>query len=150
MLKTLMIALLCTVAQAQSTKAPPKPFVMPDLRAYVFSPLLAKDEGCAKDLVKASHLEGLELRKYLAELLTYGCVVQLDGVYEARVIGMRQFVDGTQKVGMKHVALLGFGEKRLTEPIREGWVSAKAVISQAQLEKEVEAKREELKAAEKK
>jgi hypothetical protein len=47
-----------------------------------------KDEGCAKDYMNSATLEGLEKRKYIAELVTYGCAIQLRGFYIAHGRGL--------------------------------------------------------------
>jgi hypothetical protein len=44
-------------------------------------PLLAEEEGCAKDYAKALELDGLDRRKALRELITYNCVHKLNGIY---------------------------------------------------------------------
>ena len=54
-----------------------------------------KDEGCAKDLVKSETMEGLEKRKYTADLITYGCGIQLQGFYVAQALDSRTFTVGS-------------------------------------------------------
>jgi hypothetical protein len=44
---------------------------------YTIMPVLIKDEGCARDYVKAQALGGLEGRKMLVDLIEYGCIKKL-------------------------------------------------------------------------
>jgi hypothetical protein len=52
--------------------------------------LTAKDEGCAKDMAKAVLMEGLEQRKFLADLFVYGCVYIVDGTHRANITAVRE------------------------------------------------------------
>jgi hypothetical protein len=56
---------------------------------YAISPLVIKDEGCAKDYLRAQRAAGIEQRKLLAELFQYECVKQLTGIYSVTVSGSR-------------------------------------------------------------
>jgi len=77
----LALFILCLAAIGQhvtfAQTKPTKPFTPPPNRpldpGFVFGGPLMKDEGCAKDFVKSEAMEGLEKRKYIAELITYGC-----------------------------------------------------------------------------
>ena len=56
---------------------------------YAISPLVIKDEGCAKDYLRAQRAAGIEQRKLLAGLFQYECVKQLTGIYSVTVSGSR-------------------------------------------------------------
>jgi hypothetical protein len=57
-----------------SPKKQPKPFVEPPPRfGRLKSGLLLKDEGCARDYVRARGLAGVEKQKLLNDIETYGC-----------------------------------------------------------------------------
>jgi hypothetical protein len=56
---------------------------------YAISPLVIKDEGCAKDYLRAQRATGIEQRKLLAELFQYECVKQLTGIYSVAVSGSK-------------------------------------------------------------
>src|SRR5450432_1786447 len=44
------------------------------IRGFAVAPMVLKDEGCARDYVRAFQFEGVELRKRLVDLNTYGCI----------------------------------------------------------------------------
>ncbi len=90
-----------------STQTPPKErkvFKPPDLRAI--RPVIAKDEGCAKDVAKAVFMEGLAQRKFLVDLLSYGCVHVVSGIPLIHVFDIRDFGEGTKKVRFSLVDLM--------------------------------------------
>ena len=97
-MKMLVVGALFVCAALGQTQPPKerKVFKPPDLRA--FSPLVAKDDGCAKDLVKAAGMEGLAQRKFLADLLAYGCVRVVPGMTLIHVFDLREFGEGTKKI----------------------------------------------------
>lgn len=93
----LLIALAAMPALAQDQPKPPlKPFKTPDLR--LLDPLIAKDEGCAKNLAKAVALDGLEQRKYLTELFVYGCIREAPGAYKTNILEFKNFGEGANSV----------------------------------------------------
>ena len=44
------------------------------VQGFAVAPMVLTDEGCARDYVRAFQAEGVELRRRLADLETYGCV----------------------------------------------------------------------------
>jgi len=133
------------VCQDQNGTAPKKelrPFQAPELR--VVDPIVASDEGCARDFVKALKLDGLEQRKYLTDLFRYGCVEQLEGPYYANILGLAQVGDGAGKIAMRKVHLIN----TLTAKVADGWILAKEVFDIASIQKAVDAARAQMKAAE--
>ena len=109
-------AAFCQTQPAKEHKA----FKPPDLR--IIDPLIAKDEGCAKDLAKLPNMVGLEQRKFLADLLTYGCVrlSPCKGMHFVNWLGAREFGEGSKKVRVSQVKLLSFACGGAT--IGDGWV----------------------------
>ena len=133
------------VGQDQKGVAPkkePRPFQAPELR--VVDPIVASDEGCARDFVKALKLDGLEQRKYLADLFRYGCVEQLEGPYYANILRLAQVGDGAEKIEMRKVHLINTS----TAKVADGWILAKGVFDIAPIQKALDAARAQIKAAE--
>lgn len=118
-MKTGVLALLLVIPALSQTppKKEPKQFKPPDLQ--VAGALVAKDEGCAKDLVKSISMEGLAQRKFLAELITYGCVTPLSIQTSLRVYDVKQFGEGPKKVRLSYAELFTTLEKG---SILHGWV----------------------------
>jgi len=140
-------------AQTTATK-PHKTFVTPDdyyashpaqpgfWGGTTLDPVIAKDEGCARDLVKAIRTGGLDGRKRMVELVQFGCTdvldgewsvspereptVLLDGVIVRKVILMR---DATDIIARD---LDGKAEAdradRAKNPFREGWVLDSTIV----------------------
>jgi hypothetical protein len=80
LLLMLATAMIHSAFGQDQTKKPPKPFVEPTLRmdlAMFKGGLLLRDEGCARDFVKAQALEGVEKRKLLNEIVSLGCAVRV-------------------------------------------------------------------------
>jgi hypothetical protein len=48
---------------------------------YIINPIIAVDEGCARDFMKALAAGGLELRKKTVELAAVGCIKKFTGIY---------------------------------------------------------------------
>lgn len=67
-----VITLACSV-HAQTPMAATKKDSR-EVTGVVKAPMILKDEGCARDYVRAYEYEGVELRKRLADLNTYGCI----------------------------------------------------------------------------
>jgi hypothetical protein len=80
-------------------KAAPKRFTPPD-DFFVEDPLLAKDEGCAKDYAKALTLSGLEQRKMVADLVVYKCADTVPGIFTVLITGGKVFDAGSQHIDM--------------------------------------------------
>jgi hypothetical protein len=74
-------AVICA-AQTKSGKTPTaKDGSTKRLEGYVLpGSIFIKDLGCAKDYAKALFAEGIERRKMLADLFTYGCIEELQVV----------------------------------------------------------------------
>jgi hypothetical protein len=115
-----LIVALSSVAAGQ-TKAT-KEFKPP--QHVTSDPLVAPDEGCAKDLAKASRMEGLELRRFVSDLLRYGCAEWLQGPHLTNITAIRSFPVGAEKVGMLKVNLIS----TKTSEIKEGWILDKQVV----------------------
>jgi hypothetical protein len=73
---------------------------------YAVTPVLIKDEGCAKDYLRALSLDGLEERKGMAELYDYGCIKKLEHIYLAFAEPVRTVTSGTKKMQIRHVGLM--------------------------------------------
>lgn len=94
---------------------------------YASNPVFAEDAGCAKDYAKIFELDGVALRKATAELIAYGCVEKLNGLYSASVVGSMS-ASGVQ---LRHVRLtliepLVFGNAPRTA---EGWMRSSDIES---------------------
>ena len=76
---------------AQSPK-PLKTFVPPKLLEYVVEPVLAKDDACARDYAQALAVSGVEQRKQLAALITYGCIEAIHGIYHVFIGESRSII----------------------------------------------------------
>lgn len=116
--------LLMAPPLSSQQKQEPKPFKPPMF--LLSSPLLAKDEGCAKDLAKAVHFEGLEQRKYLVDLFVFGCIQRVPGLYRANILDFRKYGEGQASVSMRKVYLID----PVTGKDTTGWVLADELISQ--------------------
>ena len=101
-------------------KTTPKPFQVPEMRAV--DPLVASDEGCAKDLAKAGQLEGLEQRKLLFDLFFYGCVRRFDGPYYVHILDIRDI--GPAKIPFRKVHLINATDGKTAD----GWMSAREMF----------------------
>jgi hypothetical protein len=81
MKRALQIGLL--VACAALAQQPPRKQFKPPEILPLENPILAKDEGCAKDLARGIfEMEGLARQKHFAELFAYGCVRIVRGSYD--------------------------------------------------------------------
>lgn len=129
-----LLALACAaLAQTPTPKAERKVYQPPE---YVLvDPLVAKDEGCAKDLAKAAVLEGLEQRKLLADLFLFGCIQIEDGTYRANLTAVREYGDPPKKVQVRRVYLISSA----TGKSKEGWILANQLLDVAALRKIVQA-----------
>jgi hypothetical protein len=121
-----LVVVLCSALVPQEPKKPLKPFKAPEPPAYaVENPLLAKDEGCAKDYAKALTLEGLEQRKILADLIAFGCVTTpYPGHYLVNILELREFPVGDHKVQFANVKLMLmslYADAKYTQ-VLEGWI----------------------------
>jgi hypothetical protein len=112
-----MVIACAAFCQTQAPKVL-KAFKPPDLR--IVDPLIAKDEGCAKDLAKVPNMVGLEQRKFLADLFTYGCVrlSVCNGMHSVTWISSRTFGEGGKAVGVSHAKLW----PKACDGFMDGWV----------------------------
>lgn len=137
--------LAATPAVCQEQKTVPKkelkPFQPPQLR--VVDPIVASDEGCARDFAKALKLDGLEQRKYLFDLFQYGCLERLDGTYYANILSLAQFGEGAPKIEMRKVYLIPLSG---TTKEHTGWIAAKELLDIAPIQRILDAMRAQQKA----
>jgi hypothetical protein len=122
-------------AQQSTKKPPPKPFTPPppttDVGTLFGGPLL-KDEACSKDYAKSLNMEGLEKRKYIADLITYGCAIALRGVYRTSALETIEIKTGEKITKFRHVFLTllpgvsdeAYGKGADATRTREGWAPA--------------------------
>jgi hypothetical protein len=123
----LFFATMFTCA-AQTTKAT-KPFV-PPAPLYAIDPVISKDPGCARDFARASSLDGVEQRKALAELVTFGCTERIEGIYRTFPQDSKTVTVNDRPVLVREVHLVALTEVPGTkEPVlwhermtAEGWV----------------------------
>src|SRR5690242_21317521 len=87
--------------------------------------LLPNYEGCLKDVIKASKMEGLEQRKYITDLVKFDCVIRVPGVFDAKLIAVRQIGEGPEAIRVRKVHLIGGAA---------GWVLDSSVYTRDQLE----------------
>ena len=84
LLALIAFGVLATVASgqgktaAQKTAAPKTELLR---EGFILNPVVSKDFGCAEDYVKALNASGVEKRKMLADIVKYGCVSVLKGLY---------------------------------------------------------------------
>jgi hypothetical protein len=123
------VLLVCAAFCQTASKKELRPFTPPEFRAV--NPLIAKDEGCAKDLAKVPRMEGLEQRKFLADLFAYGCVRLSPGEHLVNILGLREVGEGDKKIQVSHVKLFS---KTTTEVI-DGWTLSGDLISQDLIDK---------------
>jgi hypothetical protein len=114
---TLFLAFTLT-ALAQQPARVLKPFTPPPVSTFVPNPIVASNIGCAKDLAKASKLEGLEQHKALFELTRYGCVRLAPGGYTAVTLEV-QMLD---KVAFQRVRLISLNDYESVNSTIEGWI----------------------------
>jgi hypothetical protein len=53
---------------------------------YAIAPLVLKDEGCARDYLRAIAAGGVATRKQLAELVAFGCAEKMTGVFRGTTL----------------------------------------------------------------
>jgi hypothetical protein len=136
------ILLVFFPAFALCQKPTPKPFVPPDTRVYIFSSVLAKDDGCARDYAKTYALNGLSRRKAIAELLTYGCIEQLKGVYRGDVLASITVGDAGPKLTFQKLSLIMDDEfapgalvgANRSDLSKTGWVLSTEIMSRREME----------------
>lgn len=90
-----------------------------------------KDPGCAKDFLKSTHMEGLEQRKFFADLMEYGCGKVLDGLYYVTILEV-QTID---KTAVDRVHLINMFRP---DDVQDGWVPAFLVTSSTEFQSEEE------------
>jgi hypothetical protein len=131
---------------AQAKKTTPKPFTPPpDIieHGYVFGGPLLKDSGCARDYVKSQTMEGVEKRKFLAEMISYGCGAPVLGVYAATVKEPISLTFEKKTIRFLHVFLikddgLSFGllgqDGSKATATQEGWMPDSEFMKISRLE----------------
>ena len=95
----------------------------PGTVGYSVSPLVIKDEACARDYLKASSATGLELRKRMAELVTYGCMEKTSHVYDVVLAKPKRIANGGKSVLFQSVTMfqdlemeaLARGDRRVSD-----------------------------------
>jgi hypothetical protein len=124
---TILFPLVLLCQQAERTPAKQKP----EDSGFLISPTIFKDDGCARDFVKAQSLSGVEKRKALAEIAQYGCVEErTDAIYTAIVVESSTVALKTQKVKISKVVTILEGERTSQlggDPLAaslgaEGWI----------------------------
>jgi hypothetical protein len=120
-MKVLCLVLLAVTAIAQ-TKAP-KVFHPPENR--IVDPLIARNEGCLKDLLGALKLEGLQQRKLVVDLFTYGCVERLKGSYYVNILGLREL----NKIQVRRVHLISTDGPKTAD----GWIFSRDIVDLAEI-----------------
>jgi hypothetical protein len=125
--------LLC--ANLSCAQQPPTKTFHPPAYLPVEKPLVAKDEGCMKDLAKASRMEGVEQRKFLVDLFVYDCVQQLPSTYYLHITNVKQFGTGDAAVQARGVHLIDVIGGKATD----GWMLADHVITADAIVKAMEA-----------
>jgi hypothetical protein len=131
------VTLLASVVSAQGDKKVSKPFTPPEDQILI-EQLLAKDEGCLKDLAKSRSMEGLELRKYLGELAAYRCVQLMPGVHFVKILNVKQWGQGKSAVQVRQVRLLSFEHGNISE----GWVFADQLTTSSAVKKALDSAKE--------
>jgi hypothetical protein len=109
------LALIATAALAQQKKtAIPK-------TGFAAMPLLLKDEGCARDYAKAIAAGGLEMRKQITDLISYGCIEKTVGVFRGAVLEERRTTKGTPALVRVSLVCASYcGDRK----ILAGWIPA--------------------------
>ena len=121
--RSAVLLMLATTVMFGQQKQQPKPFKPPDFA--LVDPLIARDEGCVRDLAKAVRMDGLEQRKYLADLFVFGCVQRLSGSFRANILDFRKYGEGQGAVPVRKVYLINL----VTAEEKRGWVIAGELIS---------------------
>lgn len=150
------LAALTIVLALGQTKPPPKKFEPPDATLYTSGDtLLIKDEGCAKDHVKALSMEGIQQRKAFADLLLYHCAEKLGaelwGPYRGLLVETKTFTAGDKQFVMARVRMVPFTKSDESGvpflPIgpnaKEGWVLRSLLFSKQQIEAAAKQKKNE-------
>jgi hypothetical protein len=73
----LMYGMLAAYAQNKAATKKPEPLH----EGYALNPVVATDFGCAEDYVKALNASGVQKRKMSADLLAFGCVRVMKGLF---------------------------------------------------------------------
>lgn len=155
-MKTVSILLALVASAFLPTHAQPRKdsAKVAKIEGFVFGPLTFKDPGCASDYRKALKTEGIAGQKALADLVTYSCVKNLEGIYFATVTGSRSLAaPAGSKPEMVYKVLLIVDHTR-TEQITnkpvdsnlifaEGWIFAETLnrITDKQLDILIEKQR---------
>jgi hypothetical protein len=92
---------LCTVfsfsADAQTKANPQKPpppskKEARGVQGFAVAPMILSDEGCSRDYVRAFQSEGVEFRKKIADLVSYGCLdTTAKAIFSAVAIDRKDF-----------------------------------------------------------
>jgi hypothetical protein len=83
----LLICITCALAQTKAPRAlasKSAPMNSTAAEGFAVAPMVLKDEGCARDYSRAFGFEGVEIRKRLTDLVTYGCLdTSARGIFKA-------------------------------------------------------------------
>ena len=95
-------------------KPPPKPFVEPPVRldwGMFKGGLVMRDEGCARDFVRAQFLEGVERQKLLVEIVVLGCAEKVPTDRPTKAWERVEISAAGHSVIFRHVAIFGMIQK---------------------------------------
>jgi hypothetical protein len=125
----LLLSLVALALAQDAPKTTPKPFKEPARPELAENALLARDEGCAKDLAKAAALGGIEQVKYLAELFKFGCVRMLPGrgPTQVAILDVRKIGSGASAVPIRKVLLQMPGGRLTCWALENGAISKPAL-----------------------
>jgi hypothetical protein len=133
-----IVVLISSLTSAQEKKDP-KPFAPPE-DPVLFNQFVAKDEACVRDYAKSLKMDGLELRKYLAELVTYGCIRKAEGTYLAKILNVKRIGEGKDAIQIRQVRLMLADSPKALDPrerIIEVWVLANQLTTLSALKSQI-------------
>jgi len=90
---------------AGALAAQTKPAAKEPHDGYLFNPVVIADAGCVREVAKAANQGGVEKRKATEELLKYGCLKQMKGIYTA-LLGSRPERITVAGVGYVYASLM--------------------------------------------
>ena len=134
--KYVTVMVLGAALLTAQSRRPTKPFTPPE-DYYTSQPVVAKDEGCAKDYLKALTLSGLEQRKMLADLISYQCVEVMQFRYRALILEGKTLDVGSQHFPMVRVNLAtNLGVVPIGPAVvKTGWMLNSALVKRSQIER---------------
>lgn len=78
----------------------------PKVEGYVIDPVIAEDRGCMIDLLRAKSEEGVAARKRLEELVRYGCIRSLTGIFHATSRESESVTIGDKKIPIRRMIII--------------------------------------------